>query len=238
MVDIHCHILPGIDDGAASWEIAVAMCRMATDDGIEHIVATPHANGRFAYDRAKFALLLTELESRVSGRPSLSLGCDFHLSYENFLAVIESPSRFTIADTKYLLLELDDYSIPASVSGNLQKLFSRGLVPIITHPERNPILQGDPQRVLEWVQQGCLVQLTANSFTERWGGRAKATAEYLLNRGAVHVVASDAHGIRSRPPLLSQARVAIEALAGRSRAEALLSENPRAIMRGTEIPAR
>ncbi|MFL6437863.1 MAG: tyrosine-protein phosphatase [Terriglobales bacterium] len=237
MIDIHCHVLPGIDDGAASWEVAMQMCKMAARGGIEHIVATPHANNRFRYDRPRLAALLKELENKVNGRPRLSLGCDFHLSYDNFLAVLEHPSQFTIDETGYLLLELDDYSVPASVSGNLQRLISAGLAPIITHPERNPILLGELERVIEWVDQGCLVQVTANSFTGRWGDRAKSAAEWLLEREAIHVVASDAHGIGSRPPLLAEAKLAIATLAGEPIAKALVSDNPRAIVRGEKLPS-
>jgi len=134
MVDIHCHILPAVDDGAQSQEIAIEMCRMAWQDGIEHIVATPHANGRFAYDRSSFSNRLNELMEQVNGCPRLTLGCDFHLSYDNFLALLRTPSEFTIGNTHYVLIELDNYSIPASLSSNLSRLISQGLAPIITHP--------------------------------------------------------------------------------------------------------
>src|SRR5262245_48404442 len=172
MVDIHCHILPGVDDGAKSWDIAIQMCKMAVNDGIEHIVATPHANSEFLYDRAALSSLLDQLSRHVAGNPKLSLGCDFHFSYENLVEALRNPSQFTIAGRQYLLIELSDFSVPPSVAQNLQRLMARGLIPIITHPERNPILQRNPKRVREWVEQGSLVQVTANSLTGRWGTRA------------------------------------------------------------------
>jgi len=232
MVDIHCHILPAIDDGPPSWEVAMEMCAMAWQDGISHIVATPHANSRFRYDRSAFTKLAEELTRRTGGRPTVSLGCDFHFSYENCVAVLHNPREFTVGGTQYLLVELDDYLVPLSVSRNFATLLSKGLVPIITHPERNPLLQGDPQRVLGWVKQGCLVQLTANSFTGRWGARARAAAEWLLRRNAVHVVASDAHGVSSRPPILSLAQKEVAILVGDSAAAALVNDNPLAILNG------
>src|SRR5690348_529985 len=116
MVDIHCHILPAVDDGAKSWDIAVDMCRMALADGIEHIVATPHANDEYRYDRAAHSALLSELSQHIGGKPKLSLGCDFHLSFENLRDVFIHPERYTIHDTKYLLVELSDYSVPPAVT--------------------------------------------------------------------------------------------------------------------------
>ena len=98
MIDIHCHILPDVDDGARSWDIAVQMCAMAASDGIEHIVATPHANSEYAYEPDRVQQVLDELQRRVGTRITLSLGCDFHFSYENIQEAFRNPHRFTIAD--------------------------------------------------------------------------------------------------------------------------------------------
>lgn len=235
MVDIHCHILPAVDDGAKTWEVAVQMCQMALADGIEHIVATPHANDEFRYDRELLAGLLSELSKRTGGKPRLSLGCDFHLSFDNFKDVLGSPERYVISGTHYLLVELSDYSVPPAVTTNLSKLISIGICPIITHPERNPVLRRNPGRVLEWVKQGCLVQVTANSMTGRWGDEARAVSEWLMKREAVHVLASDAHGLRSRPPLLSEARASAERIVGTAAAAALVQSNPAAIVAGKSL---
>ena len=236
MVDIHCHLLPAVDDGAKSWELALKMCEMAVADGIDHIVATPHANDEFRYDREFLCGLLSELSIRVNGKPRLSLGCDFHLSFDNLRDALEHPDRYTIDGTKYLLVELSDYSVPPAVTTSLGKMKEIGLVPIITHPERNAVLRRNPARVLEWVEQGCLVQVTGNSVTGRWGSEAKASSEWLMKRKAVHVLASDAHGIGSRPPLLSEARSAAERIIGKAAASALVEDNPAAIVAGKPLP--
>jgi len=236
MVDIHCHILPNVDDGPSSWETCVRMCEMARADGIEHIVATPHANDEFNYNREKLAGLLRELSERVGGNPKLTLGCDFHLSYENMLEVMKDRSQYTIGDTQYLLVELSDFSVPPSVSDTLQRLLAAGMVPIITHPERNPVLQRSPKRVVEWAEQGSLVQITANSLTGRWGKQALKTAEWLMKQNVVHVLASDAHGLDSRPPILSAARKVAEGIVGKSASLTLVQENPQAIVNGQPIP--
>ena len=237
MVDIHCHILPAVDDGAKSWDIAMKMCQMAAADGIEHIVATPHANDQFRYNREAHAALLAELSERAGGNPKLSLGCDFHMSFDNLKDVMEHPGRYTIDSTRYLLVEMSDYSIPPAMTTNLKKLIDIGLTPIITHPERNPVLRRSPARVLEWVELGCLVQVTANSMTGRWGTEALSCAEWLMKRKAVHVLASDAHGLGSRPPVLSEARTAAERIVGKPGATALVYDNPRAIVSGKPLDA-
>ncbi len=169
MVDIHCHILPAVDDGSRSWEMTREMCRIAADDGIRHIVATPHCDDTYRYDRAQCEALREKLEQASEGRIEFSIGCDFHFSYENITDAIANPERYSINGTPYLLIEFSDYGIPPNVAQLLFEFTSRGMVPIITHPERNPLLVRRPERVLEMVDAGALVQVTANSITGFWG---------------------------------------------------------------------
>jgi len=236
MVDIHCHILPDIDDGPESWELTAEMCRVAAHDGITHIVATPHCNDEFLYDRDRYAEMLGELYDIAQGKLGFSLGCDFHFSDDNIRDALAHPRRYTIGESQYLLVEFSDYSIPPSVQQDLLSLFSRGMVPIVTHPERNPVLLRKPEMVLEMVEQGCLVQITANAVTGFWGNRSQKMVEWLLKREAVHVVASDAHDSRHRRPVLSEARAAIAALSGDEIADALVTHNPAAIVDGKSLP--
>jgi protein-tyrosine phosphatase len=234
--DVHCHILPDVDDGPKSWEAAEEMCRMATADGIQHIVATPHANDRYRYDRHYLSGLLDELRQRVGRFPRFSLGCDFHLSYENFQDLIAGPQKYCIEGTHYVLVEFSNYSIPAQIDESLIQMQRMGIVPIITHPERNPILQQDPERVLRWAAMSCVVQVTASSMTGFWGERAWRAALWLLKNDAVHVLASDAHDTKNRVPNLSHAREAVEEISGHLAASALVDDNPRAIVNGMPLP--
>jgi protein-tyrosine phosphatase len=236
MVDIHSHILPDVDDGARSWEMAIHMCHMAAQDGIEHMVATPHANGNYSYDRDWLRGMLNELRQRTGGKPKLSLGCDFHFSYENLESLAQTPHRYTIEDTPYLLVELSDFSVPPSVTDELEDLFNRGLVPIITHPERNLLLQRKPERVLQWVQLGCAVQVTASAITGMWGEKVKKVAQWLLEREAVHILATDCHSVEGRPPILSAARDLVSRNYRPSVARALTDDNPRAVVTGQPLP--
>ncbi len=236
MVDVHSHILPEVDDGAKSWEIAVEMCTMAAADGTDHIVATPHANDRYAYDRERFGGTLELLREMVGPKIKLSLGCDFHLSYENLQDALTRPHRYTIDDTNYLLVELSNYSIPSQIEEYFSRLGDQGITPVITHPERNPIVRRTPERVLRWVEQGCAVQVTASALTGAWGERVTKAAQWFLERDAVHILASDAHDTKNRVPGLSAARKEAERLYGGDVARALVEDNPRAIVSGQPLP--
>jgi len=235
MVDIHCHILPGIDDGAKSWEMTAEMCRLAVADGITHIVATPHANHLYAYDRERYTSMLGDLHDAGDGKLAFSLGCDFHFSYDNIRYALENPRRYAIGDTQYLLIEFSDYGLPPSVKQNVFALRSVGLVPIITHPERNQALLKNPGVVLELVEQGCLVQVTADAVTGAWGKPSQRMVHWLLQRGAVHVIASDAHDPIRRKPVLSEARDAVAALSSAEIAAALVRHNPAAIVENRNV---
>lgn len=236
MVDIHCHILPGIDDGSKSWEMTAEMCRMAAEDGITHIVATPHSNDVYTYSRERYTEMLGQLHDAGDGRLAFSLGCDFHFSYDNIQDALANPRRYTIGDTQYLLIEFSDYGLPPSVQQDVFAITSRGMVPIITHPERNQPLLKNQEFVLKLVELGCLVQVTANAVTGAWGTRSKKMAEWLLKREAVHVIASDAHDPVHRRPIMSEARNAVTELVGAEVAEALVTHNPEAIVEGKSLP--
>jgi protein-tyrosine phosphatase len=236
MVDIHCHVLPSIDDGARSWEIAETMCAMAFADGITHIVATPHSNPEYKYERNAFSRLLAELQFRTQDKITFSLGCDFHLSLENLSALFLDPAQFVIGNTKYLLIELNDFSIPPNYEALLFRIRSElGITPILTHPERHPILQLKPEQALRWIKAGCMIQVTANSLTGDWGRRAQSATTWLLKHEAVHVIATDAHDPSHRPPILSKAREIAAGLIGRRNASKLVEDNPLAIIQGREL---
>ena len=236
MIDIHCHILPGVDDGAKSWEVAEEMCRMAVADGTEHIVATPHANHRYEYDREHFGLMLASLRQRVGRTPRFSLGCDFRLSAENLQDIAVFPQRYVIEGGRYLLAEPSHTKVPPQTEDYLRQLIAMGITPVITHPERNTVLQQTPERILRWVELGCAIQVTASALTGSWGETAWHTAHWLLKHDAVHVLASDAHDTIRRPPGLSLAREAVAEQSGDKVARALVEDNPRAIVSGKALP--
>jgi protein-tyrosine phosphatase len=236
MVDIHCHILSGLDDGAESVDMSLAMAEMAVEDGITHIVATPHASPNHEFIPELVKMRRDEIQSRFEGRLTLATGCDFHLSFENLQEIRHEPSRFTLNQKSYLLVEFADFSIPASMDQALHELQLAGLRPIITHPERNPLIRTKPERLFRWLRQGCYVQVTAQSLTGRFGKAAKIAAEEWIDAGAVHFLASDAHNISSRPLRLREAFEYLEKRRGEEVAQALLVDNPMAAFEGRTLP--
>ena len=209
---------------------------MAAADGIEHIVTTPHANERYHYDREYLSRLVTHLQELAGPVPRISLGCDFHLSYENMQDALVNPANYTIEGTGYLLVEFSNYSISDQIDNFFSTLLSTGITPIITHPERNPILQKNPQRVLQWIELGCAVQVTAGVVAGSWGDRAWRAAKWLFERNAVHILASDAHDTQHRIPNLSSARDAAEEFCEASVAKMLVDDNPRAVIQAKALP--
>jgi protein-tyrosine phosphatase len=236
MVDIHCHILPGLDDGPDALEMSLEMAEAAIADGITHLVATPHANDSFPFEPERIRKLCEELRERLGDRLQLTTGCDFHMSFENLQAVQTDPARFTINQKNYLLVEFADFAIPASMDAALRELRMKGLWPIITHPERNPILAQNRKRVNAWVQEGCLVQVTAGSLLGRFGQRAQKASEAWLDEGAIHFIASDAHNTTSRPLQLRPAFDVVAKRKGEAVARALFRENPLATIEGNALP--
>jgi protein-tyrosine phosphatase len=236
VVDIHSHILPEVDDGSKSWETSVAMCRMAAADGIAHQVATPHANDRYHYDRAYLQGLVHHLQSLIGPSLTLSLGCDFHLSYDNLQDVLANPARYAIGSTHYMLVELSNYSVPPQTTDCFTQLGDRGITAVITHPERNPIVRENLERVVEWAEQGCVIQVTGSALTGFWGDSARRAARWLLDHDAVHVLATDAHDTEKRIPILSTAREAAAEIRGIDVAAALVEGNPRAIVSNQPLP--
>ena len=236
MVDIHSHILPEVDDGPKSWDVSVAMCQAAAADGITHMVATPHANDRYHYDREYLQGLVAHLQQLVGDTPKLSLGCDFHLSYDNMQDVLANPARYAIEGSRYMLVELSNYSISSQTTDCFLKLGDCGITAVITHPERNPILRESPQRVLEWAEQGCVIQMTGSALTGFWGERTRRAAQWLVEHQAVHVLATDAHDMAKRVPILSRSRDAAAEICGEEVAEALVEANPRAIIESQPLP--
>ena len=235
MVDIHSHILPTVDDGAKSWEMAVEMCRMAAADGITQMVATPHSNHEYRYDRRSHENSLAQLRDRIGGVIELSLGCDFHLSFDNIVALRKNPSEFCIGGTNYLLVEFSDFGVSRQLLQTLEEFLDSGLTPIITHPERNRMLQQKPDTIVDMAGLGCGIQVTASSFTGFWGSGPKKIAEWLLKKGAVHVLATDSHDTQHRTPILSTGRAAVAVLAGEDVAELVVCKNPGVIVRGEPL---
>ena len=236
MVDLHCHILPGLDDGAASMEVALAMAESAIADGITHVVATPHSSNEYHFDFSLVAELREELQGKVGNRLKIATGCDFHLSPENLGALRKNPAHYCINGQDYLLVEFNEFSIPPAMDQTLHGIQLAGVRPIVTHPERNGILRAQPERLKKWVRLGCYAQVTGGALTGRFGETSQQDALRWIAEGLIHFVASDAHNTRSRPLRLQPAYDLVVDRFGQEKARALFQDNPLAAFEGRELP--
>jgi protein-tyrosine phosphatase len=224
-----------VDDGSKNLEQSLEMLRLAAENGSTDIVASPHANYEFKFDPAVVAGKLEELRNAAGGLIRVHAGCDFHLSFDNIQDAIRDPSKYTINHKRYLLVEFSDSLVPNTTDDVFYQMQTVGMIPIITHPERNMILQKRLPKLEEWVRSGCLLQVTGQSFLGRFGKQAKRFADQLLKRNLVQIVASDAHDTKYRPPLLKEAYEYVSKMCGEARGQALFVTNPGAVLTGTPI---
>jgi protein-tyrosine phosphatase len=236
MVDIHCHILPGLDDGPEAIEESLAMAESAIADGITHVVATPHSSNEFVFDYRRVRQVRDELQAAIGERLTLATGCDFHVNAENVGALRADATRFCINQHGYLLVEFSEFSIPPSTGQTLHEMLLMDVRPVITHPERNAILHASPGRLEDWVRLGCYVQVTGGSIIGTFGTRPQEDALRWIGEGLVHFVASDAHNTRRRPLRLQPAFDVVRKRFGAEKAQALFVENPMAAFEGRDLP--
>ncbi len=232
-VDLHTHVLHGLDDGAKTRDDSLEMLRIAEANGTTDLVATPHANSRFTFDPALIDRRIAELAPHTGVR--LHRGCDFHLHVSNIEDALANPGKYTIDHGPYLLVELPATVVPSGTDRILMQLLDAGMLPIVTHPERNGHLQRHTGDLVRWIGLGCAVQVTAASLTGLFGRAARASAHALVKAGLAHFVASDAHDAEVRTPSLREAYACLIDLFEEDRVRALFVENPRAVLEGDEL---
>ncbi len=218
VVDIHCHLLPGMDDGARSWEESLKMARIASESGINTVVATPHWIQGTVWEPnpdvvRKKVSELNELLRKNSIPLSVFPGMEIGVS-ENLVELVSSGRVLTLAEGKYVLVEVPFFSLPIGIEEVVYRLAGRGFFPILAHPERSRDIQKKPKRIRELVDNGALIQITAGSLCGCFGDNAKQCALELIELDAVHIVASDAHSSDKRPPLLSKAMDIVKRIKG------------------------
>ena len=237
MIDLHCHMLPAIDDGARDIEASLAMARMAVADGITVTACTPHIlpgvyNNTGAPIKAATASLQDALAE--AGIPlRLATGADVHVTPE-LVAQLRDGRALTLNGTRYLLLEPPHHILPPRMEDHIFGLRTAGYVPIITHPERLTWIEGHYELIERLVYGGNLMQITAGSLTGRFGRRPRYWAERMLDDGFCHLLATDAHNIAQRAPILSEARDLAARRLGEEEAINLVQRRPLAILNNAE----
>jgi len=239
MIDLHSHILPGLDDGAQSIDESLEMAHMAARDGTTVLVATPHQfDGIYNVPRAAILEGVRALQKRLNEeRIDLRIlpGADVHVE-PDLSQRLRNGEALALADgDRYLLVEFPSDVVPRALLDVLFDLRAYGLTPIITHPERNFEVQEGPGLMREFIESGSLAQLTAGGVTGRFGERAEQCAHELLRRRLAHLVASDAHSPRHRRPGLSEARETVAELLGDGDAQEIFVHRPEKVLSGETI---
>lgn len=233
MIDLHCHILPGIDDGAPDLGTALAMARCAVADGITVTACTPHIYPGL-YENSKAGILAAIAAFReVLAQEGIALrlveGADTHLA-PDLAGQIKAGKIPTLNGSRYFLFEPPHHVAPPRIEDSVFTLLASGYVPVITHPERLSWIESHYAKFAEMVRSGAWIQLTAGSLTGRFGARPKYWAERLLDEGLCHIVATDSHHIDRRPPLLAEAREVVAARLGEREADNTVRVRPQGIL--------
>lgn len=218
MYDLHCHILPGLDDGAQSVEDSLALARIAIEEGITHIVATPHHRDGFFVNEHDLVRERVEHFNEIlaeKGFPLTILPGQEVRHYDQLIKDLEQKRGvMTLNDSKYLLLELPHDSVPRHIEETIHELQVLGMVPIIAHPERNKELAADHEKLFSLVSMGALAQVTAQSVAGGFGRKVQELGLELCRRDLIHIVASDAHDLKRRPFAMKEAYQVIRSKLG------------------------
>lgn len=237
MIDLHNHLLPGIDDGAPDLETALALARLAVADGTTHLVCTPHIHpGRYDNTPATIDAALLQLRDGLARHGialAVAAAAEVRFGIELMVGIAQGSIPFLgqWQGKQVLLLEFPHGEVPFGAERLTAWLLQRGIVPMLAHPERNKGLMRTPGRLKAFLEQGCLLQVTAASVAGRFGPAAQALAHDLLEQDVVTILASDAHNLEHRPPLLSEGLQHAARLVGERRADALVRHNPWEIAR-------
>lgn len=236
MIDLHCHLLPGIDDGASSFEEALSLARMAVADGITHMVFTPHVHpGRYennaqtiqpVFEAFQQALIDNDIQLSVKPAGEVRLSVDILTMF----AAGKLPYLGEWDGKKVMLLELPHSHVPPGADNLVKWLLDRNVLPMIAHPERNKGFHSDSRKLAPFIEMGCLFQLTAMSVTGEFGKPAEELSVKMLENGWATVIASDAHNASHRPPVLSNAVKVAAQLIGETEARRLVWGNPARII--------
>jgi protein-tyrosine phosphatase len=239
VLDLHNHILPGLDDGAADWRESLSMARLAAEDGIEGVVCTPHrVCGFFENGRTTILDAVQVLKDKLA-RDAIPLavypGCELRLHHD-IPGKIVAREVLTLNDNgRYALIELPDEVLPRTLEHFFRQIQERDITPVISHPERNPALMREPMRLYKLVEMGSLLQVTSSSVLGGFGREVQRFAVELLEHRLVHVIATDSHGPRRRSPKLSECYAQVASLLGEETARRLFQENPGRIIHGEPV---
>ena len=241
MIDIHSHILPGVDDGARNLETSLEMARIAVADGIKEMITTPHL--------FRGTLTLEDLDNIDKARETLAgalkerniplelySGIEVHISHDLFDEIKKQRNRLVLNRSVYILIEFPSDHVFSGVKDLFFELMTEGLIPIITHPERNSVFRNNPKLLFELIRMGVLAQANCGSLVGLYGSRAQEAVFRFLESNLIQFIASDCHNTKASAPRLSQAVKQLNELLGEEHANALVENNPQAVLLDRDLP--
>ena len=242
MIDLHSHLLPGLDDGAADLSVSLAMARAFVADGVEVVACTPHIlPGLYHNTGPAIRTAVAELQAALDTEEiplRLVTGADNHIVPE-FVGGLRSGHLLSLNETRYVLVEPPHHVAPARLEDLFFNILVGGYVPILTHPERLTWIRHHHPMIRRLFEAGVWMQVTAGSLSGSFGRDAQYWAERLLDEGLVHILATDAHDVRRRPPELARGRDLAARRVGETEAMHLVVTRPKGILsnsRPTDLP--
>lgn len=239
MVDLHCHLLPGIDDGSKNMDISLRLAREAVENGVTHALLTPHhMNGRFVNHKQDVIQLTHEFRNQLQAHDiplTVFPGQEVRINGQLIEALDKDDILFADEDNRYLMLEFPDDDVPHYTTQMIFELQQRGITPVIVHPERNTKIMAHPELLYQLLQKGCLSQITASSYVGTFGNKVGDFSKRLIANGQGYVFASDAHDLPGRKYEMRQAFEKMSREFGQAVADQY-ADNARSIINGENVP--
>lgn len=239
MVDLHCHLLPGIDDGSKNMDISLRLAREATENGVTHALLTPHhMNGRYVNHKQDVIRQTKEFQEQIKAHNiplTVFPGQEVRINGQLLDALDKDDILFADTAGKYMMLEFPDDDVPNYTSQMIFDIQQRGITPVIVHPERNTKIMAEPDQIYQLLEKGCLSQITASSYVGTFGKKVENFSRQLIEAGQGYVFASDAHDLPGRKYEMSQAFDKLRHEFGQELVDQY-QQDARAIINGENVP--
>lgn len=238
MIDIHCHILPEVDDGSKSLEESIEMAKIAQYEGIKKIVNTSHYHHDFKFKKGiELKNVLNDFNEKLKDQNidiEVVLGNELFYT-EDLIGKLEELDFYSLNDSRYVLIEFSPSNFPKNLTDIVYEMKLRKYIPILAHVERYPKIQENPNIIYDCINEGALIQINASSLIGKNGSEAEKTSNILMDNSMVHFIATDAHSSTKRRPLLKEAYNYVEDKYGKDISKKLFIENQECVLNNEDV---